>query len=179
VLLSSKHDGRQPCPGRFVIKPQAHQRHRLDDSQAVFQAPPQQRAIPGWHQNSGAAEGFCRSDQRLHVQIGLSRRMAEEREFCGVSGNSASAFHYGSRALFNVVRQTGAATETMHSLGQIIAGVQVGPPHLATGNTSICLRRVAFLQALAGDLQKIKEATGWESPPGGAKFLDAHFGIGV
>src|SRR5580704_3893140 len=112
--MDSKGYGWKPSPGWFVIKPGAHQCHRLNDAQSVLQAPAQQDAVTRRHKNSRARKRFPRGNQRLQVCVGFCRGMAEKREMRRVSGDAASALYHACGALFNCLRQLDASIESVN-----------------------------------------------------------------
>src|SRR5438067_9833424 len=83
----SVHDRRQVGAGRLVVQPGGHQRHELDDPEAVLQAPAEQLPVADRHEDPRPAEARGGADERLHVVDGLPDAVGEERQPGRVAGD--------------------------------------------------------------------------------------------
>ena len=73
--VPSVEDRRQVSGSRFVIESNAHQRHRLNYAEAVFQTPAEQLSIAGRQEKSGTLKLNGCADQGFQFFIGLTDRM--------------------------------------------------------------------------------------------------------
>src|SRR5215813_10457868 len=87
--IKSKQDGWEPGAGRFVVKADGHQRHGLDDAQAVGEAPAKKRRVTRRQENAGTAVRLNRSNQRLQIKVRLRGGMAVKSERRCVSGDAS------------------------------------------------------------------------------------------
>src|SRR6202048_2269771 len=140
---ASKQNRRKPSPTRRVIEPSAHQSHRLNDAQTIRQAPAKQSVVPRRHEDARTAERLRRRDERLQVHVALCRRMAEERQVAGVSGDPTAApsplYHLGSD-MVNYLCRIVSAIYSVHLTGHSIPSLQIARlrwSHRTAGHTPL------------------------------------------
>ena len=106
--LSRHHlvgDRGQETAGGFVIQAGAHQRHRLGDAQAVFEAPAKEVRVASRQQKARPGERRRGADKRFQFAIAFTDGMAKKAHDRRVAGDAVTVFHHRRRPVLNAVAQ--------------------------------------------------------------------------